>query len=90
MPNLKSRIHIESQILSHLQRQPASKCFYSEAENQHFCHAGTTRCTNSREIWHGQGARGSTGYNNNNNNDNNNNKHFKCSLTNVITARAAT
>jgi len=34
-------------------------CFYSEAKNQHFCPAVATRCTDSCEIWHSRGARGS-------------------------------
>ena len=32
---------------------------FSQAKNQHFRPAGTTGCTDSREIWHDQGARGS-------------------------------
>ena len=34
-------------------------CFYSQAKNQHFHPTVVTCCTDSCEIWHDQGARGS-------------------------------
>jgi len=33
-------------------RQTAGIKIYSQVKNQHYCHSGSTRWTNSREIWH--------------------------------------